>query len=271
MQELGLNPALARTWFKLVQSAPFMLVQLDEATAATLPAFLATAVRRSFVADDKVTEAAATPGVQEADAIAANLPDSGAVMVGDFGEILTYVLHAALCVPHTTFRPKKWRLKQERNKPAPKSDGVRFILPNWPAASDRPAMVEDLSAAEHVRRDSFVSHVHVQLQRPDWSGHRMRESVMAAKCGFCNANYTDARLAGITVGGTWNGVATCCPRCLATFSAVIDPVALKFDIVSAVSKAIRDDVRRAPSCSADEVVLGVTHRLERMLVQRSQP
>lgn len=135
MQELGLDPALAKTWFNVVQNAPFMLVQVDEATAATLPALLTVAVRRSFVTDTKIAEAIASNGLTEAAAIAAKLPDPGSVMAGDFGEILTYVLHAALCHPETAFGPKKWRLKQERNQPAPKSDVVHFVLPSWPTAS----------------------------------------------------------------------------------------------------------------------------------------
>jgi hypothetical protein len=37
--------------------------------------------------------------------------------------------------------PKKWRLKQDRTKPAPQSDVVQFLVPQWPSASDADALV----------------------------------------------------------------------------------------------------------------------------------
>lgn len=56
-------------------------------------------------------------------------------MAGDFGEILIYIYQAAKAHPQVAFGPKKWRLKQDRTKPAPCSDVVHFILPTWPTPS----------------------------------------------------------------------------------------------------------------------------------------
>ena len=57
-------------------------------------------------------------------------------MAGDFGEILVYVYQAAMAHRLVAFGPKKWRLKQDRTKPAPFSDVVHFILPSWPTATE---------------------------------------------------------------------------------------------------------------------------------------
>ena len=67
--------------------------------------------------------------------IRSKLPEAGATMAGDFGEILVYIYQATKALPKATIGPKKWRLKQDRTKPAPYSDVIHFILPNWPQAS----------------------------------------------------------------------------------------------------------------------------------------
>ena len=58
-------------------------------------------------------------------------------MAGDFGEILVMLYHAALEQPTEILGPKKWRLKQDRTKPAPYSDVVHFVVPSWPQSSDQ--------------------------------------------------------------------------------------------------------------------------------------
>jgi hypothetical protein len=57
-------------------------------------------------------------------------------MSGDFGEILEFVLVAASDPDVHPIGIKKWRLKQDRTKPAPRSDVVELVLPAWPAASE---------------------------------------------------------------------------------------------------------------------------------------
>ena len=58
-------------------------------------------------------------------------------MSGDFGEILTYLYHLGTQHQQAAFGPKKWRLKQDRTKPAPYSDVVHFLLPSWPSSTDQ--------------------------------------------------------------------------------------------------------------------------------------
>jgi len=56
-------------------------------------------------------------------------------MAGDFGEILVFLYQASKEHSATAIGPKKWRLKQDRTKPAPYSDVIHFLLPNWPNSS----------------------------------------------------------------------------------------------------------------------------------------
>lgn len=62
-------------------------------------------------------------------------------MAGDFGEILSYIYLAGEVLPRRAIGPKKWRLKQDRTKPAPGSDVIQFILPEWPRPSDSDAVL----------------------------------------------------------------------------------------------------------------------------------
>jgi hypothetical protein len=88
--------------------------------------------------DDSTLESrAAELNKSRSEIVAAKLPDEGSTMAGDFGEVLVYLCHAALKHPLEAFGPKKWRLKQDRNKPAPYSDVVHFLLPDWPKPSDQ--------------------------------------------------------------------------------------------------------------------------------------
>ena len=56
-------------------------------------------------------------------------------MAGDFGEILVFIYQGIAEHPTAVIGPKKWRLKQDRSKPAPYSDVVQFIVPAWPDTS----------------------------------------------------------------------------------------------------------------------------------------
>jgi hypothetical protein len=90
------------------------------------------------------------------DIIAARLPDPGAVMSGDFGEIVAYLYQSAVFAP--VIGVKKWRLKQDRRKPAPHSDVVHFVTPDWPAASpnDRVICSEVKAKATHGKSQPIV-------------------------------------------------------------------------------------------------------------------
>lgn len=135
MDDLGFDIETALGWFPHEQEAPYVLVRVSEEHAQAWANAIGVAVRRCYVSDAIVQARAAALGVPEANIIAAAMPDRGSTMSGDFGEILVYFYQAAQELPNQSIGPRKWRLKQDRTKPAPHSDVVHFVLPNWPTPS----------------------------------------------------------------------------------------------------------------------------------------
>lgn len=135
MDELGLDLESLAGIFVTVQERPYALIAVPPEKAASLAAELGTAIRRYYVADSKLEERHRVTTIARSELVRWKLPDRGSVMAGDFGEILTAVFHGAQLHPAQILDPKKWRLKQDRTKPAPHSDIVQFIVPLWPLSS----------------------------------------------------------------------------------------------------------------------------------------
>jgi hypothetical protein len=134
--DLGFDILRAAPWFPHEKEAPYVLVRVSDEHAKAWADVLGVAVRRCYVSDKVVEERAMATGASKADLIAARLPDAGSTMAGDFGEILVYLYQASKEHPARALGPKKWRLKQDRTKPAPHSDVVHFVLPSWPSSSE---------------------------------------------------------------------------------------------------------------------------------------
>ncbi len=126
-----------------------MLVRVSDAHAQTLHTELGIAVRRCYVTDSLLSERSVTFNHSRRDIIAAKLPDAGSTMAGDFGEILVYLYQGTREHASTPIGATKWRLKQDRTKPAPYSDVVHFVLPSWPTPS-----AEDLILCAEVKTKS---------------------------------------------------------------------------------------------------------------------
>lgn len=126
----------ATIWFPHVQDSPFILIRVSEEHAKSWLNVIPPYIRRCYVSDALLTERATSTGASIESLIAAKLPDPGSTMAGDFGEILTYLYQASKEIPSYTVGPMKWRLKQDRKKPAPYSDVVHFVFPSWPSYSD---------------------------------------------------------------------------------------------------------------------------------------
>lgn len=133
--DLGFDFARAAPWFPHAKEKPYVLVRISDEHAKSWADALGLTVRRCYVSDSIVTAKAIEHGVDKTEIIAARLPDPGSTMAGDFGEILVYLYQGAKDL--AAFGPKKWRLKQDRTKPAPHSDVLQFVLPTWPTASDQ--------------------------------------------------------------------------------------------------------------------------------------
>lgn len=136
MDDLGLDIAQVLTWFPHTQDAPYVLVRVNDEHSQAWADALGIPVRRCYITDSLLEQRAANLNVAKAVVLDAKLPDPGSTMAGDFGEIIVYLYQAAREHPRVAVGPKKWRLKQDRTKPAPHSDVIHFVLPSWPTPSD---------------------------------------------------------------------------------------------------------------------------------------
>lgn len=136
VQELGVDLEALGEMFATTQTSPFTVVEIDTDQASTFADWLGVPVRRCYISDASLHERVTETAKSAQEIIAAKLPDRGSTMAGDFGEILTALFQAAREHPGEVLDPKKWRLKQDRTKPAPLSDVVQMLLPHWPDASE---------------------------------------------------------------------------------------------------------------------------------------
>jgi hypothetical protein len=141
MFELGLHPAVAAPWFVTQPQQGFTRINVAADTAATWGVVLRDAIRRAYISDQKLLNSAQASQQTRAVVLASKLPDPGSVMSGDFGELVGYMYLASRNPLEPTIGPKKWRLKQDRTKAAPKSDVVQFVLPAWPNAGEQDRLV----------------------------------------------------------------------------------------------------------------------------------
>lgn len=136
MKDLEINIDDLLSCFVNEQEDPYVFISVTEECVASWSETLGLPVRRCYVTDDVLQEHHQRTGFSKTDLLAAKLPDRGAIMAGDFGEILVYLYHAVCEHPTAIIGPKKWRLKQDRTKAAPGSDVVHFVVPSWPNASE---------------------------------------------------------------------------------------------------------------------------------------
>lgn len=136
MDDLEFDFEDALAWFPHDQETPYVLVRVSEQSVAQIIADMGVPLRRCYVTDAVLDQSAARHGVSRLEIVNSKLPDAGATMAGDFGEVLGYFYQAAMELPKVAIGAKKWRLKQDRTKPAPKSDVVHFVMPRRPLASD---------------------------------------------------------------------------------------------------------------------------------------
>ena len=136
MNDLGIDVSQLLPWFAHEQDSPYVLIRVSAEHAAAWAHDLGVPVRRCYVADELLDLHANRTGRPKTEVLAAKLPNRGSTMAGDFGEILVFLYHAAQEHPVPIIGPKKWRLKQDRTKPAPYSDIVHFVVPFWPQPSE---------------------------------------------------------------------------------------------------------------------------------------
>jgi hypothetical protein len=137
LTDAPIDTAQLSSLFQTIQNVPYLRLAVSSENADNLKQLLGIPVRRCYITDEVLHQRATELSLSMEEVLATKLPDPGSTMSGDFGEILTYLYHIGNQHPQTVFGPKKWRLKQDRTKPAPYSDVVHFLLPSWPVATDQ--------------------------------------------------------------------------------------------------------------------------------------
>lgn len=140
MDELGYNFAESLAWFDHQQEYPYVLIQITNDQAVRILQDMPVPARRCYITDELMAQKAVDNNVSEREVLISKIPDPSSTMAGDFGEILCYFYHSSKYLPANLLGAKKWRLKQDRTKPAPFSDVVHFLMPNRPMASDDDAV-----------------------------------------------------------------------------------------------------------------------------------
>jgi HamA len=135
VNEIGLQIDAVLPWFVVEPGQNYTRVSVSPEHAATWDEVLRDAVRRCYISDEKLATRANATHSSQAEILATVLPNPGSVMSGDFGEIVGYIYLASREQATSVIGPKRWRLKQDRTKPAPGSDVVQLILPEWPEAT----------------------------------------------------------------------------------------------------------------------------------------
>lgn len=115
MIELGLQPAVTAPWFVTQSQQGFTRINVAADVAATWGLVLRDAFRRAYISDEKLQTSAHATQHTRAAVLAAKLADAGAVMSGDFGEIVGFIYLASRDPRQSTIGPKRWRLKQDRS------------------------------------------------------------------------------------------------------------------------------------------------------------
>lgn len=135
MDDLHSKIKEAKAWFPHEQESPYVFISVSEKYSQAWADTLGTIIRRCYISDTLVKERALKKHLPEENVINSKLPDPGSTMSGDFGELLVNFYQASQELPHNAIGFNKWRLKQDRNKPAPHSDVVHLVLPHWPKPS----------------------------------------------------------------------------------------------------------------------------------------
>lgn len=139
--DTGFDYQAARAWFVRQEHPNLAIVAISEDGRNGIEQLLPPHVRRCYITDEALRRRAEEVGVPIVDVIRAKIPDPGAVMSGDFGEVLAYFMEGTNFEVGQAIGPKKWRLKQDRNQPAPHSDVLHFIIPEWPRFTDSDAVL----------------------------------------------------------------------------------------------------------------------------------
>jgi len=130
--------------------------------------------RDAYIEDSKIKMNILRYNTTRKEEICQQLPDSGDVMSGDFGEILSYYLAIQIWSPNVNVTPIKWRFKDDKRKASPLTDIILFELadPKNPSVKDKMVTYEVKTRATKLgnmpysihKRPSFVTYKDGKLE-----------------------------------------------------------------------------------------------------------
>lgn len=122
-------------FFKRRVHNQYIIFDLDDDKATEFLSSLPSHFRTCYIDDKQLLEKIRSGGNAE-EILRHLIPDTGSVMAGDFGEILSFYLLQGKYPPKKLNGPKKWRWKTDRNKPSPKTDVVLFYIASKKSSPD---------------------------------------------------------------------------------------------------------------------------------------
>lgn len=146
-QNIPLDPEVIAPWFSDHQK-PSGAIEvrahiLDDDKLSYLEDFFSRAIPDCYISQADLEERVNATGLSASEILQNKIPDTGSVMAGDFGEILT-LFYLGSERSESVRKLRKWRFKQDRRKAAPHSDVI--IL--YRERTDRPTNNDFVICAE---------------------------------------------------------------------------------------------------------------------------
>ncbi|MGH1399211.1 MAG: Hachiman antiphage defense system protein HamA [Alphaproteobacteria bacterium] len=116
---------------------------LDDDKIVELEEFMIEAIPGCYISDNDLEAQINNTGLSASEILQNKLPDTGSVMAGDFGEVLT-LFYLGSERQEVVKKLRKWRFKQDRTKAAPHSDVVILYREH----DDRPSRKDFVICAE---------------------------------------------------------------------------------------------------------------------------
>lgn len=117
--------------------------------------------REAYIEGSKLDHIVSTFPVTRQEAISKRLPGKGAVMSGDFGEILSFYLACQIWSPSVNVLPMKWRFKDSKKDASKYTDVILFELhdPDNPSVDDAMFTFEVKTCASGLGDGRYTVHV----------------------------------------------------------------------------------------------------------------
>lgn len=127
---------------------------LSDNKYSELEEFLVRAIPDCYISKENISARVNETRLTASEILKNKLPDTGSVMSGDFGEILT-LFYLGSERSETIKKVKKWRYKQDRQKPIPHSDVIILYRESSTNSSDKDFVICAESKAKATESNDY--------------------------------------------------------------------------------------------------------------------